>query len=73
MSRRLDNPVTLSHEEAKAVAHLLDACADTYGDHARRTRSVPIRAHCESRAAQARALCGVFAQRLYTWEATPHA
>ena len=58
-------PVTLTVEEAQMLTGILTDHARASWDHARRTKSVAIRAHCETTAAIARDLEATIVRRLY--------
>ncbi len=67
MATRHDNDVTLSHADADRVSRLLADLATREHDHARRTRSAPIRTACKATADDANRLARSIVDRLYTW------
>lgn len=69
MSTRHNNDVTLSHADADSVSRLLADLAAQEHDHARKTRSAPVRHQCKVTADEANRLARSIVERLYTWSA----
>ena len=71
MATRIDNDVTLSHQDAQSVAKMLDDYATQQAAHAQRTRSEAVRAQCHADVRLARWIGARITERLYTWESAP--
>lgn len=69
MATRLDNDVTLSHQDAAAVAKMLDEYAVTQANRARTTRSEAARTGYHADVRLARWLAARITERLYVWVA----
>ena len=68
MATRLDQDVTLSHQDAASVAKMLDDYATYQASHSQRTRSEAVRASCQANIRLARWLAARITERLYVWE-----
>lgn len=67
MSTRIENGVTLTHAQAKAVASLLSDLASDCAEHARKTRSAAV---CDSQSLKskcARAFAEHITKQLWSW------
>ena len=69
MATRLDNAVTLTHEQADRISRILSDHASQQFAHANRTRSAVVRETCNRWGNEARELADLLVQSLYTWEA----
>lgn len=67
MSVRTDNDVTLSHQDAQAVAKMLDEFAIQQSAQAQRTRSEAAQASYRANVRLARWVGARITERLYTW------
>jgi hypothetical protein len=67
MATRIDNSVTLTHDEADQVARLLNELADDHRNQARRTKSANTRSFCLARAELATDLAYGITRKLFTW------
>lgn len=68
MATRTNNDVTLSHEDAITIAQILSDYARGKLEHARRTKSAPVRAACQQEAETARQFASDINSRLWTWK-----
>lgn len=71
MATRLDNDVTLSHQDAQSIAKMLGDYATQQAANAQRTRSEAARAGYHADVRLARWLAARITERLYTWQDTP--
>lgn len=67
MATRTDNEITLSHEDADAVARTLTEYARAQMRHARQTRSAVVASQCERDAQKADGLARQIIRQLWTW------
>ena len=68
MSTRINNSVTLSHENAELAAQLLSDLASSKFQHARRTKNAAVRSHCELVGNKAKSLAELLTKSLWTWK-----
>lgn len=67
MSVRIENPVTLSHQDAQGVAKMLDEFAIQQAAQAQRSRSEAAQASYRANVRLARWLGARITERLYVW------
>jgi len=68
MVTRLDNAVTLTHEQADRISHILSDYASQQFAHAQRTRSAVVRDTCDRGGNEARELADMMVTAMYTWQ-----
>ena len=68
MSTRVENSVTLTHEQAKAVASLLGDLASDCSEHARKTSSAAVRDSQSIKSRCARTFANEITAKLWTWK-----